>query len=131
MNLSQDSNNFHEKKQKKPFFTSKERIALIHKGNYLFNQKKYLIAEKIFRSVLYQDGLIRLAQHYFHLKNYFRAVDLFRLAKYVKGEYACYQKLGFLDKTLTFERKEDYEKADKQISKKLAFVISKVMKEDL
>ena len=132
MNLSQDANKVPEKvPKKKTFFTSKERITLIHKGNYLFNQKKYLVAEKIFRSVLYQDGLIRLAQHYFHLKNYFRAIGLFRLAKYIKGEYICYQKLGFLDKSLTFGKKEDYEKADKQINKKIAFVISKVMKEDL
>jgi hypothetical protein len=35
----------------------KERIALIRKGNELYNKGDYLQAEKIYISTRYQDGL--------------------------------------------------------------------------
>ena len=41
-----------------------ERVALIRKGNELFNLKKYDLARKIFVTTGYTDGLIRLGDLY-------------------------------------------------------------------
>jgi hypothetical protein len=41
-----------------------ERVALIRKGNELFNQKKLELARKIFITTGYSDGLIRLGDEY-------------------------------------------------------------------
>jgi len=41
-----------------------ERVALIRKGNELFNAKKYELARKIFLTTGYADGLIRLGDQY-------------------------------------------------------------------
>jgi hypothetical protein len=41
-----------------------ERVALIRKGNELFNLKKYDLARKIFVTTGYADGLIRLGDLY-------------------------------------------------------------------
>jgi len=44
---------------------SKERrVALIRKGNELFNQEKHDLAKKIFLTTGYSDGLIRLGNLY-------------------------------------------------------------------
>ena len=41
-----------------------ERVALIRKGNELFNLKKFDLARKIFLTTGYADGLIRLGDLY-------------------------------------------------------------------
>jgi hypothetical protein len=41
-----------------------ERVALIRKGNELFNLKKFDLARKIFLTTGYSDGLIRLGDLY-------------------------------------------------------------------
>ena len=41
-----------------------QRVALIRKGNELFNQKKLELARKIFITTGYSDGLIRLGDAY-------------------------------------------------------------------
>jgi hypothetical protein len=110
--------------------TSKERITLIHRGNEIFNLGRVETAERIFRTARYQDGMVRVAEHYFSQKQYLRAADLFRYAKYLRGEYKCYLKLGLikeLDST-AFSNEETRMKLDLQINKKLAAVVSRMMK---
>ncbi len=53
-----------------------QRAALIRKGNELFNDGQYATAQRIFLTVRYSDGLIRLGNH--HMKHG-RPLDAFRL----------------------------------------------------
>ncbi len=46
----------------------KERVALIRKGNELFNKGEIDKATKIFVKTDYKDGLARIADHYFYDK---------------------------------------------------------------
>jgi hypothetical protein len=41
-----------------------KRAALIRKGNELFNKGEFNLAEKIFITTRYSDGLIRMGDHY-------------------------------------------------------------------
>ncbi len=52
------------------------RAALIRKGNELFNNGQYETAQRIFLTVRYSDGLIRLGNY--HMKSG-RPLDAFRL----------------------------------------------------
>ena len=65
--------------------TPKERIILIRKGNELLNDGKIDMAEKIFITTAYKDGLIRIGDYYlFDQKNVFKALNLYLEAKYEK-----------------------------------------------
>ena len=65
--------------------TPKERILLIRKGNELLNDGKIELAEKIFITTAYKDGLIRIGDYYyFDQKNVFKALNLYLEAKYEK-----------------------------------------------
>ena len=44
--------------------SKEQRVALIRKGNDLFNRKQYDMAKKIFLTTGYSDGLIRLGDLY-------------------------------------------------------------------
>lgn len=44
--------------------TAKDRVALVRKGNEFFNQQRYDAAKRVFLTVKYADGLIRLGDHY-------------------------------------------------------------------
>ena len=107
--------------------SSKERIRLIHQGNALFNQKRYMMAEKVFRTVQYQDGLNRLGDFYFQEGQYFRSAELFRLARNLKGEYRCYLQLGLIKDIDDFHQNHLKKAMDEQINKKIASVIQKMI----
>ncbi len=108
--------------------TSKERVGLIHKGNEILNLGKVEVAERIFRTARYQDGLIRVAEVYYGKKEYLRAADLFRYAKYLRGEYSCYLKLGLIKEMDNFANENVRMKLDTQINKKLAAVVSRMLR---
>jgi hypothetical protein len=44
--------------------TREKRAALIRKGNELFNKGDFSLAERIFITTKYSDGLIRVGDHY-------------------------------------------------------------------
>ena len=44
--------------------SSQQRIALIRKGNELFNQGEFEKAKRIFLTTSYSDGLTRIGQYY-------------------------------------------------------------------
>ncbi len=46
----------------------KQRVALIRKGNQLFNEGKLTEAEKIFVATKYKDGLIRVGDYFYFEK---------------------------------------------------------------
>jgi hypothetical protein len=57
-----------------------ERVALIRKGNELFNLKKFDLARKIFLTTGYADGLIRLGDLYLKQSKPLEAFRMYLLA---------------------------------------------------
>jgi hypothetical protein len=57
-----------------------ERVALIRKGNELYNLKKYDLARKIFVTTGYADGLIRLGDLYLKHSKPLEAFRMYLLA---------------------------------------------------
>lgn len=110
--------------------SSKQRIELIQKGNRVFNEGKISLAERIFKTAKYQDGLIRVGQYYYNKKEYLRAAEIFRIASYIKGEYACYAKLGLYKTSLNFDSEEERKKIDEQINRNLAKAVSFMLAKD-
>ena len=60
--------------------TSSEKVALIRKGNELFNEGKYETAKRIFITTGYSDGLIRMGDYYIENKNHADALKMYWLA---------------------------------------------------
>ncbi len=60
--------------------TPQERIRLIRLGNECYNRKEYEHAQRIYITVKYTDGLIRLAKYYEEQKNIFEALRMYWLA---------------------------------------------------
>jgi hypothetical protein len=60
--------------------TEGERVALIRKGNELFNLKKFDLARKIFVTTGYSDGLIRLGDAYLKQSRPLEAFRMYLLA---------------------------------------------------
>ncbi len=64
-----------------PEIDPETKTALIRKGNEHFNRGDLDLAERIFLTVRYSDGLKRLAEYHFRrLKNVKKALDLYRQA---------------------------------------------------
>jgi hypothetical protein len=57
-----------------------KRIALIRRGNELFNEKKLDLAERIFLTTGYSDGLIRLGDLYLKQGSPLQALRMYLLA---------------------------------------------------
>lgn len=60
--------------------SSQDRAALIRKGNELFNKSQLSAAKRIFMTVRYADGLIRLGNHYMNEGDPLEALRMFWLA---------------------------------------------------
>jgi hypothetical protein len=69
-----------------------ERVALIRKGNELYNLKKYELARKIFVTTGYADGLIRLGDLYLKHSQPLEAFRMFLLAPDSKRVQAMVEK---------------------------------------
>ena len=81
-----------------------DKVALIRKGNELFNSGNYETARRIFITTGYSDGLIRMGDYYMKNKNPVDALKMYWMAP----------------APVQFE----------QISEKTAAVISKWLKEE-
>ena len=69
-----------------------ERVALIRKGNELYNLKKYDLARKIFVTTGYADGLIRLGDLYLKHSKPLEAFRMYLLAPDSKRVQAMVEK---------------------------------------
>ena len=107
---------------------SSDKVKLIQKGNEFFNKKDYINAEKLFLISNYQDGLIRLGNYYLELKNYIKAIFFYNKAKFLKGEYEVYKKLGLCNDKFDFHDKKQKSLMDEQINRTLANIITKFLK---
>jgi hypothetical protein len=57
-----------------------QKALLLRKGNELFNQGKYELAERIFVTLKYSDGIIRIGDVLLKQGQYLRAVRLYQKA---------------------------------------------------
>ncbi len=64
----------------RPQLSREQRTTLIRKGNELFNNGEYEIARRIFVTVQYTDGLIRLGDLYYKQNKPLDAFQMYRLA---------------------------------------------------
>ena len=60
--------------------SKQQKIALIRKGNELYNQGKYELAKRIFITTGYSDGLIRLGDLYYKKQQILEAFRMYCLA---------------------------------------------------
>ena len=56
---------------------SATRAQLVRKGNEFFNAGKYHSAEKIFVTIDYKDGLVRLGDYFFKQKDLYNACRMY------------------------------------------------------
>lgn len=84
---------------------SKEQKAqLLRKGNELFNQGRYDMAERIFLTLHYTDGLTRLGDLFYKRGDFPRAARLFQQAPDPRRlELVCRQMAGVVRLWLTEE----------------------------
>ena len=59
---------------------SSDKIALIRKGNELFNSGNYETAKRIFMTTGYSDGLIRMGDYYMKKNNPVDALKMYWMA---------------------------------------------------
>ncbi len=64
----------------RPQLSSEQKTTLIRKGNELFNKGQVDTAKRIFITVGYTDGLIRLGDHYYKQNRPLEAFKMYRLA---------------------------------------------------
>ena len=69
-----------------------QRVALIRKGNALFNEKKLELARKIFVTTGYSDGLIRLGDEYLQQSKPLEAFRMYLLAPDTRKVQALLEK---------------------------------------
>ena len=66
--------------EKKPELTPAQRTVLVRKGNELFNAGRIEEAKRIFLTVRYTDGIIRLGDHYYRNNQHLEAFRMYWLA---------------------------------------------------
>ena len=89
--------------------SKEQRVALIRKGNDLFNQKKYDLAKRIFLTTGYSDGLIRLGNLYMGRNMPLEAFRMYYLAPDRKKVDALLEKTVEIIKKWLKEGEQDVE----------------------
>ena len=67
-----------------PKISKQDRAELIRKGNMLFNEGKIEKASRIFETVQYNDGLVRVGDYYYGNKELVNALMYYKKANYKK-----------------------------------------------
>lgn len=80
---------------------TKERVILIRKANEFWQKGEITQAERIFLTVSYMDGFMRLAEYYYDKHEFIKALAYFKLAKNDKKvEELTSQMAGIIQKWL-------------------------------
>jgi hypothetical protein len=66
---------------KKQKFDSAKRAKLIRKGNELFLSGDIETAKKIFITVDYKDGLVRLGDHYLKINDIYKSAEMYFMSE--------------------------------------------------
>jgi len=67
-------------KIERPRLSSEQRMALIRKGNELFNNGNYEKAKRVFITAAYSDGLSRMGDYYYEKNLPFEALQMYIIA---------------------------------------------------
>ena len=57
------------------------KAQLVRKGNQLFSEGKIELAERIFVTIDYKDGLVRLGDHYLKENNLYKSAEMYFLSE--------------------------------------------------
>ena len=60
--------------------SKEDKATLLRKGNQAFNEGDIQLAARIFTTITYQDGLIRIADYYYTNKQPLLALSYYKLA---------------------------------------------------
>jgi hypothetical protein len=82
-----------------------KRVALIRKGNELFNKGEFSLAQRIFITTRYTDGLIRMGDHYIKGGKPLEALRLYWLAPAPDKTAAIVEKIALVMKQWLAEGK--------------------------
>jgi hypothetical protein len=80
----------------KPDVPEDKRIALIRKGNELFNNGQLDLAKKVFLTAGYQDGLVRLGDRYSEEKKPLEAFRMYWLAGHAAKTDKIVEKMSWI-----------------------------------
>src|SRR4030042_4283018 len=84
------------------------RAKLIRKGNEFFQSGDINSAEKIFITVDYKDGLVRLGDHYLKVKNIYKSAEMYFMSENKsKINTFCKKCALIIEKFLTEDKKYD------------------------
>jgi len=98
---------------------SATRVKLIRKGNDFFNSGNIDSAEKIFVTVDYKDGLVRLGDYYLENNNIFKSAEMYFMSENTSKINAFSEKSArIIEKLLKEDNNIDVETVDKIIIKK-------------
>jgi hypothetical protein len=73
-----------------------KRMALIRKGNDLFNGGRTDLAKKIFLTAGYNDGLVRLGDRYIEEKKPLEAFRMYWLARHAAKKDGLVEKMSWI-----------------------------------
>lgn len=82
-----------------------KRIALIRKGNELFNKGQLDLAKKIFLTANYADGLVRLGDKLFEEKKPLEAFRMYWIARHNRKRDAFIEKMSSIVKQWLHEER--------------------------
>ena len=71
-----------------------QKVALNRKANALFNEGKYEMAERIFITTGYSDGLTRVGDIYYEKNEYIKALRLYLLAHNKRKSEPIFEKIS-------------------------------------
>lgn len=84
---------------------SEKKIALIRKGNELYNQGQIELAKRIFVTTGYTDGLIRVGDYYYERKMVVEALKMYWIAPNPrKVEYLIERSVDVVKKWINDEK---------------------------
>jgi len=117
---------------KKRVVDSKNRVLLIRKGNEFFSNGNIEAAEKIFVTVDYKDGIVRLGDYYLKNNNLYKAAEMYFMSENSsKIEAFCKKSTQIIRKLLRedllvdnkiMQEKEENEKNDNEKQSKQEIV---------
>lgn len=81
-------------REKSPEVTREQKVALVRRGNELFNSGRYEDAKRIFLTVGYTDGIIRLGDYYMARKDPLEAFRMYWLAPDRRKTEAIVEKMA-------------------------------------
>ena len=94
---------------------SSTRAQLIRKGNQFFSEGKIEAAEKIFITIDYKDGLVRLGDYYLKKNDLYKTAEMYFLSENKSKINAfCIRSAKIIEKFLNEDKEKKYDKVIKE-----------------